>query len=146
TMAAVTAYRQALSAFAQLSTLDVWYAHLDEDQLMGSLRATVAAAEHDGKKAAKGAKGAKGKAGKGARSEDDRELQRAAKTAERTVRKAHSRDSLQALSKLAEQVDGRFRIVNQPPIMVPLREVTATYGFSGDETDEIIRDQFRAYR
>ena len=143
TMAAVTAYRQALSTFAQLSTLDVWYAHLDEDQILSSLRATVAAAEHDGKKTAKGAKG---KAGKGAKAEGDRDLHRAARTAEKTVRKAHSRDSLQALSKLAEQVDGRFQIVNQPPIVVPLREITATYGISEDETDQIIRDQFRAYR
>jgi uncharacterized protein (DUF2252 family) len=30
--------------------------------------------------------------------------------------------------------------------VVPLREVTATYGFSADETDQILRDQFRAYR
>src|SRR3954449_10588587 len=95
TMAAVTAYRQAMSTFAQLSTLDVWYAHLDEDQIMSSLRAPVARAEHEEKKAAKGkpAKGAKGKAGKNGKTEGERELQRAAKTAEKTARKAHSRDS-----------------------------------------------------
>jgi uncharacterized protein (DUF2252 family) len=155
TMAAVTAYRQAMATFAQMGTMDVWYAHLDEDQVMTSLRATVAAAEHDGKhdkdgkgKAAKDKvtkdKAGKDKAGKGAKG--DHALVRAEKTAEKTLRKAHSRDSLQALSKLTEQVDGRFRIVNQPPIVVPLRELTAVYGLSAEETDQIIRDQFRSYR
>src|SRR3954471_11393348 len=142
TKAAVTAYREAMAGFAQLGTLDVWYAHLDEDELMASLRATVAAAEDRGKAGKKGAKGKTGKA--------DRTLEKAEKaaekTAEKTLRKAHTRDSLQALAKLAEEVDGRYRIVSNPPIVVPLRELTAAYGLSADETDEIIRDQFRAYR
>ena len=37
--------------------------------------------------------------------------------AEKAGQKAHSRDSLQALSKLAEQVDGRYRIVSAVPIV-----------------------------
>src|SRR4051794_10789818 len=148
TMAAVTAYREAMADFAEMSTMDVWYAHLDEDEIMASLRDSVAAGHHD----KTGTKGAKGKAGKSAKDKSgkdakaDRALDKAAKTAEKTLQKAHSRDSLQALSKLAEQVDGSYRIVSDPPIVVPLREVTATYGFSADETDQIIRDQFRAYR
>src|SRR3954470_3236189 len=142
TKAALTAYREATARFAQLGTLDGWYAHLDEDELMASLRATVAAAEDRGKAGKKGAKGKKGKA--------DRTLEKAEKaaekTAEKTLRKAHTRDSLQALAKLAEEVDGRYRIVSNPPIVVPLRELTAAYGLSADETDEIIREQFHAYR
>ena len=43
-------------------------------------------------------------------------------------------------------MDGEYRIVNQPPIVVPLRDLEATYGISGDETDKILRDQFSAYR
>ena len=76
----------------------------------------------------------------------EKALDKAAKIAEKTLQKAHSRDSLQALSKLAELVDGRYRIVSQPPIVVPMRDLAATYGFSADETDQILRDQFRAYR
>ena len=34
TLAAVTAYREAMATFATMRTMDVWYAHLDEDQLM----------------------------------------------------------------------------------------------------------------
>ena len=50
---------------------------------------------------------------------------KAEKTAEKTRAKAHTRDSLQALSKLGEVVDGRYRIVSQPPIVVPARELEA---------------------
>ena len=53
----------------------------------------------------------------------------AAKGAERAPRrsraKARTRDSLQALSKLAEHVDGNYRIVSQPPIVIPVRELGA---------------------
>ena len=55
-------------------------------------------------------------------------------------------DSACRLSKLGELVDGRYRIVNQPPIIVPVRDLAATYGMSPDETEHVIRDQFRAYR
>ena len=64
----------------------------------------------------------------------------------KTAEKAHTRDSLQALSKLGELVDGTYRIVSQPPVVVPFRDWTATYGLPGDEVDKVIRDQFRAYR
>ena len=60
--------------------------------------------------------------------------------------KARTRDSLQALSKLGELVDGRYRIVSQPPIVVPVRELAATYGLSADEIERGIQEQFRAYR
>jgi uncharacterized protein (DUF2252 family) len=149
TAASVAAYREAMAGFAQMGTLEVWYAHLDEDDIMAAVRAAIGAAEHHdkngkghhSKKDEKGKKSEKGKAGK-----LDIPLQRAGKTAEKTLRKAHSRDSLQALSKLAELVDGEYRIVNQPPIVVPLRDLEAAYGISGDQTEQIIRDQFGAYR
>src|SRR5881396_2890194 len=34
TLASVTSYRQAMAEFAQMRTMDIWYAHLDEDQVM----------------------------------------------------------------------------------------------------------------
>ena len=39
------------------------------------------------------------------------------------AKKARSKDSLKALSKLAEQVDGKYRIKNQAPLLVPLRDL-----------------------
>jgi hypothetical protein len=70
----------------------------------------------------------------------------AQKRAEKTAAKAHTRDSLQALSKLGELADGRYRIVSQPPIIVPARDLAATYGLSPDEVMPVIHDRFRAYR
>jgi uncharacterized protein (DUF2252 family) len=144
TMASVTAYREAMAGFAQMGTMDVWYAQLDEDAIMTSIRTAVTASGHHDTKGKKSTKDKSGKAGKAGKA--DRGLDRAAKTVARTLQKAHSRDSLQALSKLTEQVDGTFRIINQPPIVVPLRDLASNYGVSGDETDQIIRDQFAAYR
>jgi hypothetical protein len=128
-----------MAAFAQMPTMDVWYAHLDEDELMGAIRSTVAQT----KKEAKGAK--KGKKGK--KDEGQEKLAKLAeKRAEKTAAKAHTRDSLQALSKLGELVDGQYRIVSQPPVIVPARDLAATYGLSPDEVMPVIHDQFRAYR
>jgi uncharacterized protein (DUF2252 family) len=39
------------------------------------------------------------------------------------VDKAHHRDSLQALSKLTTMVNGRARILSQPPLLVPVEEL-----------------------
>src|SRR5213078_2211434 len=42
TLASVSAYREAMAGFAQMPTMDIWYAHLDEDELMASIRSAVA--------------------------------------------------------------------------------------------------------
>jgi uncharacterized protein (DUF2252 family) len=143
TMASVRAYREAMAEFAQMGTMDIWYAYLDEDELRASIRTAVAGtvkqekAKKQDRRAGKQEKAAKqeAKAAKAAQ-------KRAAKTAE----KAHTRDSVQALSKLGELVDGTYRIVSQPPIVVPFRDWTATYGLPADQVDKVIREQFRAYR
>ena len=70
---------------------------------------------------------------------------KARKRGERNVEKARSRDSLQALSKLARRVDGQYRIVSQPPIVIPLRELAAARGIAGG-LEQALREQFRAYR
>ena len=49
TMASVAAYREAMAGFAQMGTMEVWYAHLDEDDIRASVRAAVGAAEHHDK-------------------------------------------------------------------------------------------------
>ena len=139
TLASVAAYRDAMAAFAQMGTMDIWYAHLDEDELMSAIRATVA----ETKKEAKGA--AKKKRGK-RDVKEEKLAKRAEKRAEKTAAKAHTRDSLQALSKLGELVDGKYRIASQPPIVVPARDLAATYGLSPDEVVPAIHEQFRAYR
>jgi uncharacterized protein (DUF2252 family) len=139
TLTSVRAYREAMAGFAQMGTMDIWYAHLDEDELMSAIRTAVAGT----KKEAKGAKKEK-------KEKKDEKQEKQAKTAEKRAEKltskAHTRDSLQALSKLCEQADGKYRIVSQPPIVVPARDLAATYGLSPDQVVPAIHDQFRAYR
>jgi uncharacterized protein (DUF2252 family) len=136
TQTSVMAYREAMAGFAQMPTMDIWYAHLDEDELWGAIRSTVA----ETKKEAKAAQ--KGKNGK----EQAKLAKLAEKRAEKTAAKAHTRDSLQALSKLCELTEGQARIVSQPPVIVPARDLAATYGLSPDEVVPAIHDQFRQYR
>ena len=156
TQASVRAYREAMAEFAQMPTMDVWYAHLDEDELMGAIRSAAAAStketkgaketkEAKGAKETKGAKGTKG-AKKGKDEAQEGTAKRAEKKAEKIAAKAHTRDSLQALAKLGEVVDGQYRIVSQPPVIVPARDLAATYGMSPDEVMPLIHDQFRKYR
>ena len=133
TLASVAAYREAMADFAQMGTMDIWYAHLSEDELRSSIRSTVA----DVRKGAKGKKSKKKTA---------KTAVKAGKRAARTAEKAHTRDSLQALSKLGEVVDGRYRIVSQPPVVVPARDLAAMYGLSADDLNQVISEQFRAYR
>jgi uncharacterized protein (DUF2252 family) len=157
TLASVRAYREAMAGFAQMPTMDIWYAHLDEDELMASIRATVAGTARQEKTAKKTEKTdqrdkAPKKAEKRAAKQEKvaRQDEKAAKTAEKraakTAEKAHTRDSLQALSKLAELVDGQYQIVSQPPIIVPARDLAATYGLSPNDVLPVLHEQFRAYR
>src|SRR6478672_9044844 len=45
------------------------------------------------------------------------------KVAEAMLAKAHTRDSMQALGKLTTVLDGRRRIVSDPPLIVPIEEL-----------------------
>jgi uncharacterized protein (DUF2252 family) len=139
TLASVRAYREAMAGFAQMGTMDIWYARLDEDELMATIRRAAA----ETTKEAKETKKAKAKK----RDERDKKLAKTAeKRAGKIAGKARTRDSLQALSKLGERVDGGYRIVSQPPVVVPARDLAATYGMSPDDVMPVLRDQFRAYR
>ena len=124
TLASVRAYREAIAGFATMGTMDVWYSHLSEQELMAAIKNLARTATGKTKKAIKkGAKGAQGIADK-----------------------ARTRDSLQALSKLAELVDGRYQIISQPPIVIPVRDLPEAAGMSPDEVRHVIHEQFRSYR
>ena len=127
TQASVAAYREAMASFAAMGTLNIWYAHLSEDEFLKAVGSAADEAAKTSKKAAKTAK-------------------RVAKGARKSAAKARTRDSLQALSKLGERVDGQYRIVSQPPIVIPARELAATYGLSADQMERVLREQFRGYR
>jgi uncharacterized protein (DUF2252 family) len=59
------------------------------------------------------------------------------------VASARRRTSLQATRKLTEQVDGELRFRSDPPVLVPLGEVTYEYG--ANQLAGAIRDTFTDY-
>jgi uncharacterized protein (DUF2252 family) len=126
TQASVKAYREALASFAEMGTMAIWYAHLSEETLLDAVRSAAVEASKS-KKTAKQAKGAE-------------------QRVQKLTGKARTRDSLQALSKLGEVVDGGYRIVSQPPIVIPVRDMAAVYGLSPDQAERSVHAQFRAYR
>ncbi|MBI2704308.1 MAG: DUF2252 domain-containing protein [Actinobacteria bacterium] len=85
------AYRDAMSLFASMNTLDVWYFHVDVDALMTE----------------------------GAIDPITNQPRTPSRAAQRAARRAHEHDTLQAISKLTEVRDGRRRIRSDPPLLVP---------------------------
>ena len=134
----VAAYRSAMADFAQQRTMDVWYASLDEEMIRRALSEVLA----------KPPKTPAKKKGTVANRDDGEKQAKMARQAERRVEqisaKARTRDSLQALSKLGECVDGRYRIVSQPPVVMALRD--AMPGLLPDNLSELLQQQFRDYR
>ena len=124
TRASVTSYREAMTEFAAMRTMDIWYARLSADELLVALDGVM--------RSAKGL--------------TDKAKAKAERVAQSTMQKAHSRDSLHALGKLAELVDGQYRIASQPPVLIPAREIGPQLGMSEDELKRTIAEQFEAYR
>jgi uncharacterized protein (DUF2252 family) len=93
-LAAVGQYRQAMRGFAGMTNLDIWYAHLDMDEL---------------------------------RAQFDSQLQpRQRNYVDKGLAKARTRDSMQEVAKLTRMVDGRPRIISDPPLLVPIDELMTT--------------------
>ena len=133
TLASVSAYRTSMAEFAEMTTMDIWYSRLTEQELMQAISTFAQTEEREAPK-----KTAKKKA---------KEAKKGEKGAKKIAAKARTRDSLQALSKLGELVDGRYRIVSQPPIIIPARDIDpASYGLTADELEHALHEQFRAYR
>ena len=90
-IAAVTRYRQAMRQFAAMTNLDVWYAHMDVNELRAELDAQLRARQR--------------------------------KWMDQSLAKARTRDSIEQLAKLTQTVDGRPRIISDPPVLVPIDEL-----------------------
>ena len=100
-LASVRGYREAMADFAEMGEMDVYYARLDVDDLM------LKAAELK---------------------PTDKGMSKARKRGEKTVAKAKAKNSSRAVDKLTEVVDGELRIISDPPIVVPLRDMAARAG------------------
>ena len=64
--------------------------------------------------------------------------------ADTTIAKARTKDSLQSFAKLTHLVDGKPRIISDPPLIVPLEELFDGRGW--DDLEQELRGLFRDYR
>ncbi len=92
--AGVARYRQAMRQFAAMTNLDVWYAHMDVNELRADLDSQLRARQR--------------------------------KLMDKGLAKARTRDSMEQLSKLTQIVDGRPRIISDPPVVVPIEDLLST--------------------
>ena len=123
-LASASAYREAMLEFAEMGTMAIWYSRISAQDVLDAVNDAARSVKGAGKKEAKAVH----------------------KAAVKNAAKARTRDSTQALSKLAEHVDGRYRIVSQPPVILPLRDMSERYGYSADQLEHMVHEQFRAYR
>lgn len=117
-MAGVHSYRDAMRRAADMSALEAWYEHLTIDDVMVWIRAEVKA----------------GRLGK-----------QEAREAAGDVAKADTRVHDRAFKKLAGEVDGRLRIIADPPLVVPIDDLVLP-GTTRDATEEFMRSLVRSYR
>jgi len=92
-IAATRRYREAMRGFAQLGNLEVWYSMLTAETL-----AQVVSVTKDAR-----------------RRVEKREVEKRVRKAEV---KAEAKDSIKAFKKLTTVVDGRLRIISDPPLIV----------------------------
>jgi uncharacterized protein (DUF2252 family) len=71
------------------------------------------------------------------------DLPRTYKRAKKTIAKAKTKHSLQALNRFTEEVDGKYRIKHDAPLVVPFRELSQTQ--LGRVNEELVRNTFEAY-
>ena len=91
-------YRQAMRQMAAMSNLEVWYSRVEIEGMVALLQQRAAAT------------GSKVEA-------------HIAATATKLTEKAHTKDSMKALDKLTTVVDGRRRIISDPPLIVPVEDL-----------------------
>jgi hypothetical protein len=99
---AAAAYRTEMATLAGMRDLDVWYARMDIAKVLDDLGDEL------------GLTGPK---------TSDKTMSKAKARADKQLAKARTRDSMQALEKLTEVIDGETRFVSDPPLLVPIEEL-----------------------
>jgi uncharacterized protein (DUF2252 family) len=96
------AYRTEMASLAGMRDLDVWYAKMDIAKVLDDLGGEL------------GLTGLK---------KPDKTMTKAKGRADKLLAKARTRDSMQALAKLTEVINGETRFVSDPPLLVPIEEL-----------------------
>ena len=146
TVESVKAYRLGMAEFAAMRTLDIWYAHMTERDIQDAMRDVKASVAGETAQSQDQAERKKNQRASRAGKDESALIAKAHKRWNKTLRKAHTRDSLGALPKFAEVVDGRHRIVSRPPVIIPLRDLAASYEMTPEEARNTVEEQFRVYK
>jgi uncharacterized protein (DUF2252 family) len=117
-MAAVRVYRRFIRRAAKMRVLDVWYDHIDVDEIVRLIERAV---------------------------QKKRLSKREAREAAQDIAKARSRDHLRAFSKRAEHAEDKWRFAADPPLIVPIHDL-APAGIELDELDANIQSLVSTYR
>jgi uncharacterized protein (DUF2252 family) len=65
---------------------------------------------------------------------------------EKNLAKARNKDSLRALEKLTETVDGHIRIADRPPLLVPIDKLAEREGLEPAQVTEVVQGLLSTYR
>ena len=135
TLASVSAYRTAMAEFAEMSTMDVWYAHLSEATLMAAIESFAGASkEQVARSRRRRQEGERRRRGSGEGGEEDRRRRPARATACRRCRSSASSWTAATGSSASRPSSSRCATWK------------AMYGISAEQLEHAIHEQFRAYR
>jgi uncharacterized protein (DUF2252 family) len=122
-MECAAAYRTEMATLATMRDLDVWYARMDIDKVLAEIGDEL---------------------GLGKQKSTDKGMAKVRARADKALAKARTRDSMQALEKLTQVVDGETRFVSDPPLLVPIEELEP--GLGSEQINGMFHDLFRRYR
>lgn len=105
-------YRTAMASFAGMTNLDVWYSHVDAENVLREFGPQL--------------------------------KPKSVKRTEKALAKARTKDSMTAFAKLTRVVDGQARIVDEPPLIVPIEQLAPDV--ERDELFEHLHRLLRGYR
>jgi len=117
-IAGVREYRERIRQSAALGTLEVWYDQLEAEMLLKLVRNEV---------------------------EDNRLAKKEARTTERQVSEAYTRDSTRVFAKRTRKIDGELRIIADPPLIVPIEDL-ARPGTEWEDPAPLIKKLLASYR
>jgi uncharacterized protein (DUF2252 family) len=116
--ACVGEYRLVMRRAAGMGTLEAWYQHIDADGVIDLIQTEIS---------------------------EERLGKAAVRQAERDMAKARTRDHERLLARRADEVDGELRIVADPPLVLPVRDL-APDGMGREELQGYVRSLIAAYR
>ncbi len=117
-MAAVREYRDVMRHAADMPALDVWYAHMNADDVVAWMATEV---------------------------REKRLGKREAKEGAQDVAKARTRDSMRVFAKRTGIVEDELQIVAEPPLIVPIEDLVLP-GTGWDDVRAVFDELIRSYR